>query len=217
MTTKDYMYWDGIMADAIGATFFETGRSTKLDQCKNLASFLIKEEETRNLDSLNFDTSKTTYLLLVPDSSRNVRIIYGTGTSAGHMGLTTCDLECNIFALTGEYMQHSTVLTVVVFPPTVLSAKEMRIPDDKQMEEVLTTRVTKPFFFEHKNLTERRIIPGIVSIPAFLIYNGFNMDINALVIYEQIMSIFNELDDNIATALPLLITFLHNIIIDTTL
>ena len=218
MTVTENTYWDGLMPDAIGsiASLFEAHTSAQIDQCEILASFLIKDKDTRNLDSLNFDTSKTPYIVAMLDSSRNVRIIYGIGTGAGLMGLTTHNLETNILALTGEYMKDSIVPSVVVFPPSVLNPTEIRIPTDTEMEEVFKTHATKPFFFKHKNLTESVTIPTIIPIPAFLVYDGFDMDIDALVIYERIMSIFDKLDEELPTTLPLLIAFLRNVIVDTT-
>ena len=148
MATSEYTYWDGIMPDAIGpiASLFEAPIATQISQCENLTSFIMKDDNKRNLDNLNFDTSKTPYLVAVPDSSRNVRVIYGIGTGAGLMGLTTHELESNVLALTGEYMKNATVPSVVVFPPTILNIQDTRIPTDKQMNEVLKSRTTKSFF-----------------------------------------------------------------------
>jgi hypothetical protein len=214
------LHWDGIMPSANGTIaklFNQVAEEAQMDDTNLMADFIAKQEETA---SLNLDTSLVPFLIAIPGNTRRVRVLYGVGTGFGLKGIHENPLQENILALTGEAEDAITIPSAIILPDYTLSTINCKIPypDDFETERTRETAGTPndaAFWFNAKDVSWEAAVSPAVPVPAFLVYDGFDADIDPIVIYERVKSIPNH-EEVLKATLNLLIPFLFATVVKTT-
>ena len=138
---------------------------------------------------LNVGPTMMTALVAVPDTS-TVKLVYGLGYGTASIGETN-NIQGKFLVLSGEGNKECGPPDVMVFDNSITTPENILNPTDTQITEALTTKGAN--FGKH--LISPRVIaanstddlPQIVPIPAYLVYDGFNADLNAALVYERLI------------------------------
>ena len=151
---------------------------------------LIQQKD--NPTKLN-EKSYLTAILVLPESS-TVRVLYGWGYSCGTI-TSSSPLDDKFLALSGEGDEEVGPPELHVLPSTLTTAKDLLHPSDTTIKEALTTKGAN----YGKHLLAPRAVPAaskkatylIAPLPAYFIYDGFEQDLDAALVYERLL----EADD----------------------
>jgi hypothetical protein len=96
--------------------------------------------------------------------------------------------------LHSKHEQNVTIPTVHVLPSDNLALQEFNIPNDAdynqdRLKVANETPNNKQHWFKHKDLRNEYNMPLVIPIPAFIILDAFDKDIDSVVIFEHIMSL----------------------------
>jgi len=188
-------FWSGIMPFVTTKVATKCDSLTKAQQeleAAEMHKFINANDEFHNLNS---DTRITPFLVIIPGSSKKVRVVYGLGTGKGLNGLHASPIDENIMALAGDLTSTSYPNTITL-PPDALALQYINVPDEKELEEKLksvaqSTRSPPTYWFKASNVKGRVPLPCLVPIPAYVVYDAFDADIDAVILLERIMSIKN--------------------------
>jgi hypothetical protein len=202
------LYWNGTLATPSGtiASHFNKPKQQQLETCEKTAAFLL--QESRILDNLNLDTSLVPFLINIPNNKRHLRILYGIGTGCGLNGLGTNPIENSIVSLTGELISGIAMPSTMVLPEEVLDLQEISIPSDAQLAPHLTTKNNRIFWFKTVDCDDRANIPSICPVPAFLLPDSFNKDIDVLELLEKVQQLPDDQKQAAPNTILLLLPFL---------
>ena len=127
-------FWDGTMPIATTTVAKDCDTWPKVQQEMEAASihqFINSNDEVHDLNSAK---RITPFLVIIPGTSKKVRVVYGVGTGKGINGLNTSPIDENIMALTGDVTPTSYPNTIT-FPPDALALQYINVPDEKELEE----------------------------------------------------------------------------------
>ena len=193
-------FWNGNMPEAKGTiakVLSQTPMKAQIKQALDLARFLAEDRADHRL--LNLETTITPSILAVPGSGqRNVRVVYGLGTGAGATGIRDNPLKSNFPVLTGEIEDGIQVPQVMTLPSNVLQPQQFKVPTEATIESKrCDPNQDKPSnWFNQHHLTETRHLPMLMPIPAFLVLDAIEGDIDALKIYERWMFTKKSLEES---------------------
>jgi hypothetical protein len=191
-STADYINnaWDGILPSATGTTAKEFEKETTADQT-TLASaihgFLINPDSP--LTQLNAEQRRFTVMINIPQSNL-IKIIYGLSLGTSCIGETAPN-DNKILALTGEGNSQIGCPQALILPNTIRTKIQPKCPTDEEVQQALQTDTTNWYRFRTGNIPDNQTaeIMQCSPIPPFLVYDGFEQDIRAEVIYERVLSL----------------------------
>ena len=185
-------FWDKSLPIAhgkIAKQFAKTSRQLQVNQAEEMAVFINTQEDR---SALNLDSNLVAFLIAIPNS-RKVRLCYGTGNGFGLTGITTNHLQAHMLTLSGEH--DTTTMTspsILTFPPETLDLLSFKVPTNEEFETERTKLGAgdavnnKKVWFKAANLTQQVELPKAVPIPAFLVYDGFAGDLDAIEVFERL-------------------------------
>ena len=184
-----YVYWDGTLPPAnlpIAKTMAKHSDKAQLIHTDKIFTFLL--DGSTNKERLNTSNTLQPYILHIPGTGQ-LRVVYGLSTALGINGFDESDInEDEFLALQGEHIHGKILPTPIQLPSTILSSQKVKIPTTTDITKIngYTKYITKPIWFLGKNIKNYESIMSIAPIPAFLIYDCINTDIDAPLLLERI-------------------------------
>ncbi len=194
------IFWDGVLptaASKIAQIFSNSTKEMQVQKCAEMATFLASDEP--DIASLNLDTSHVPFLIAIPGNTRKVRVVFGVGTGFGLNGIGPNPIQSNVLALAGEYEAGVSFPQVLVLPRDTVDPSKHYIPTDREFEEERKKLLpgdalnNKSTWFKYSSLNKEADLPYAVPIPAYLVYDGFNNDIDAVIVYERVKAMTTNL------------------------
>lgn len=155
-----------------------------MQQCKEIID-LINDEEASTLETLNQATSVIPFLVPIPGREGICKIVYGVGAGSGITGLIANDLGDNILVLHGEISPLITIPVAFKFPEEALFPQATKVPSMAQLQVQCKKQNKSEFWFKHKEVEKQAFLPSLIPVPAFLVYDGFDKDIDPIVVLER--------------------------------
>ena len=155
-------------------------------QCTQLYTFL--REENPDLLKLNEDIIARTALISVPRSSK-VMLVYCAGRGASPIG-TTSNIDGQYLFLTGDAGRELGTPQPVVIPTELHHVEDIASMTHAQFSTTITTKgehYTYPLL-NRITVTNKESLMKLAPIPAYLVYDGFNTNLDAAEIYERVLS-----------------------------
>ena len=186
----------------IAKLFASESNKNQIQQADKLAKFLQgKNDNHADPDLLNINTSKTSFIIAVPDSIRKVRLVYGVGTCCGLHDIGENPMEDSILALHGEYEQGASFPSTLVLPAKTIHHQEIPYPTDTQIITA-NNQNGKQFWYKKAQIeTIKCTTTPMVAFPCFLAYDAFETDVDAMEIWERLQTLDEELKDQMTYSL----------------
>lgn len=152
---------------------------------------LLSSSQPSDVLRLNSDSILRTALLHIPNTEC-VKVVYG-------LGVWTPGLACNakdyqVLALTGRVANAGSIPQVLAID--IDATKKQEIPTMTHAEFVAAMdtklREGKDVFWplgHGARATQNNPVMQIAPIPAFLVYDGFGKDLDAIEVYERVLSV----------------------------
>ncbi len=199
------IYFKGSYPTAISlpAKSMELPPEEQIKLCGEVAHHILSNHDQTSLtpkyDFSTFNSaanlSNVPFLIALP-FNRKVRIVYGVGTGQTITnGFLPSSIHSNIMALSGDAIPGQTSPEVLTLPPTSLNLRKVNIPTKEIINAKLnsvTETSAKKFTYLCRNSDlhqNTKPIPLLVPIPAFLIYDGFSKDLDALDVFERVLTV----------------------------
>jgi hypothetical protein len=204
---QELMFWDGTIPKANGKVaklFTDTNTRANKKTHEDLVVFLYSKDTKTKGNKLQFDTSLISFLTAVPGSKRAIRLVYGIGTGIGLTGIKSNNLENQILALSGEYEEGIAYPTVLQYPASALTPTKQKTPSFPQFQEQLSAGNKNSTWFKYGDLNDIATLPMLVPVPARFIVDGFENDLDAAVVFEQLTDISDNEEIELKATLHLL-------------
>jgi hypothetical protein len=155
-------------------------------QAEELFTFLTSED-VQYLD-LNGDDIPRVALISVP-LTKMVQVVYSLGMGSAGIGQTNV-LANKFLMLSGDEGKDIRPPTPLVFPKSMGVQTEVHIMSHAQFVDKTTAKGPNYSYplIAHIQVNTTSKIMLIAPIPAFLVYNGFNQDLDAAEIYKRVLS-----------------------------
>ena len=155
-------------------------------QCEQFFTFLA--EESPDLLKLNEDIVPRIALISVPRSSK-VKVVYCGGIGSSPIGNTT-DTDGKFLFLSGDAGKELGIPQPVIIPT------QMHLKDDTlsmthaQFSTAFTSKGVNYNYplLQRSSITNTVRIMLVAPIPAYLVYDGFNTNLDAAEVYERVIS-----------------------------
>ena len=135
------------------------------------------------------------FLIAIPGNTRKVRVIYGVVKAEDHPIFQTSEISKDLIALHGEYTPGSKLPSPYILPTQFISGRVVRVPEGPEFSIKRTDPTnSKVTWFKPSQVTQGFQLPTIIPIPPFLIYDAFERDMDAIIIYERWMSMRDQLE-----------------------
>ena len=145
----------------------------------------------RDLWYINGDYKHFTILVVVPGM---YIIMVAYGNKIGSVGFGKFSpVENKLLSLFGEGVGVMVLAQSIFLPKTLWDIIRVKNPTDSKIEAVFQsgTHDVGSSTMTAQNLSGKKDIMSIATILAYMVYNGFNQDINAALVYEKIWYIQN--------------------------
>ena len=169
----------------IATIFASTPINAQQNNATALYNYLWQEQE---ITRVNVGRPLMTALVAIPNTSK-VKLIYGLGYGTAGIGQTS-PIDNKFVMLHGEGNN-----TDIGYPDVLMMNTNIRKqtdiinPSDTEIKQLLTTKgenfgnfLTPPCL-----ITTTKLLMNIAPIPAYLVYDGFEKELNAGEIYERIL------------------------------
>ena len=183
-------HWDGILPRPTGFVSKLLSQVSHVEQQKQ-AEFLTEHlrEDQPDLYMLQNIPFNIPVIAHMPGNSRAIRVLHGMGHGHGYGGLEITDIEnCALF-LQGEYIKGVSRPQSLALQETEVSIpSEYNIPTDAEYrkEASQTLAKFKPHFFTWSRLKTSFNSIKVHPIPTYLVYDGFDKDLDIFVLHERI-------------------------------
>ena len=156
--------------------------------CTQLHVFL--SSVSKDLATFNcVDNPPTTALVNILKSNM-VRVVYGIGYGTTPIGGIS-PLANKILVLSGDGSAE-TPPTVFLLPDSVADNNTIKILNNIEFETKRGTKNDENYpMFKNSGLTEEKDITKLMLIPTFLVYDGFEHDLEVLTLYNQVKTLAN--------------------------
>ena len=144
-----------------------------------------------NLSLLNNPANQqTTCLVNIPDTG-TVRIVHSLGFGTNPIG-DVSPIANHVLTLTGDG-STATPPQVLLLPNESADLIEIRIPSEPEFNAKISSTSRFPLF-RNADVHETAITPKIMPIITFLVYDGFDQDLDAIVVYKRVQNLHNQQD-----------------------
>lgn len=193
------------------AKLFTQTNDDQMSLANTMAKFIINKADT---SMLNHDPNAIAFLISLP-KSRKVRVIYGIGTGLGINGILPNPIESNVIAMYGNVEKGVNLPQTLILPQDSLELKELKIPESAtfKLNASSDTNKRKDKWYKAEDISTSGFIPTIVPIPAFFVYDGFDQDLDAMIIYERLQP-FKD-NEKMIDNYPLIIDFIKATTVST--
>ncbi len=216
-TDQEYAlnHWDGNLPQPQGdIAKILAQQSVRSQQLATMEHFEHIQDGTWTLATLQERSQPQPFLLAMPLSHRKLRVVYGLGTAhKDDERYTNSPIEGKAMALFGEF-EHHTAVEVLQLPGNMLELASMQFLDKDQMEQerLKTGKVQKArkyFLGSHSKGKDYAALPRVVPIPAYLVYDCFEEDMDAMVIYERVLQAHGRLECHCRRAFSWILQFIQ--------
>jgi hypothetical protein len=156
--------------------------------------YTFLSEPTSDLRDLNGDHTLFTAMVSVPGTNK-VKIIYGMGYGTNLIGQVS-PVANKIMALFGEGGRDLGTPQVLVMDSSIRTKVTVKCVTDEVIRTAFTSGITvDKRVAKAIDVMEEKQIMRLAPIPAHLVFDGFNDDLNTSMVYERIMeSIVDDTD-----------------------
>ena len=183
-------YWDRAFPTPDGAVaklFAQTAKGTQLQQLK----MLINANMDRRPQILLSDFMDVfmPFVIAIPGMGRQLKVIYNLQQAKAHKLIQDTQVENNLVGLMGDYIEGVQIPTALVLPSDSLECKRVKCPGGEMFNaKRLDPTLTKPTWFKLGAEDKVALVPSVMPTPAFLVYDSFDGEIGAMVLYERWMT-----------------------------
>ena len=145
------------------------------------------DDGTSDLRDLNGDVAQFTALICVPETNL-VKVIYGLGIGTAAIGQVS-PLANRLLALFGEGGVTLGPAQTLVLESTMRNKARVKCIPEAAVQTVFTAgnvAVNAPVLGAIAVIEEAETME-IAPIPAYLVYDGFEQDLDAAMVYERLM------------------------------
>ena len=179
---------DSAVATQLNVVDIAQHRQNSID----LYQFLVNEG--REMLQINMDDTPRTCLIGLPNSAK-VRVIHCIGVGVSPIGAISL-IDNQVLCLSGDGGQDIGAPIPLVLPPAVFNKREVLAMTQEQFTTIITTQgenYTWPLLqrIRAHEANTKVIVMQIAPIPAFLVMDGINKDLDAAEVIERIMSLDN--------------------------
>ena len=164
-----------------------------LDEQRRYATqlYTFLTQVNADLSILNNPANKqTTCMVNIPDTG-TVRIVHSLGFGTNPIGEVS-PIANHVLTLTGDG-STATPPQVLTLPKDIADLIEIRIPSENEFNTKILTTSRYPLF-RNADVPETVITPKIMPIITFLVYDGFDQDLDAVVVYKRVQNLHNQQD-----------------------
>jgi hypothetical protein len=204
----DYNIYNGTLPGPVGnvATALHGDDHVARQKTSAATFFTFLQDPNHNLLQLNMDNTPRTVVFGIPNSSK-LRVGHSLGLGASAIG-STSPIDDKLLILTGDGGHDIGAPAPLVLPKSVVDTRAVITMSEEMFKLKLTEKGANyswPLVSRAK-ATETEVIKAdimqIAPVPAFLLYDGIDNDVDAAELYERLL----DLDD--ATA-PVLVHLKH--------
>ena len=186
---------------AIAREFHKLSLVEQRSLAAKLHAFLTTENT--DLSKLNAPENKPTTCLINIPKSNSVRVIHSIGFGTSPIGGSS-PVENRILAMSLDG-EASRPPQVIVLPRRMTDVREVKTPGTQDFEnKFLEANGTSYPMFKNANLTVSFPLLKIIPIPAYLVYDGFEKDLDAVTVYKRVKALLTTDDPYIASILSFL-------------
>jgi hypothetical protein len=174
-------------SSAVTTQLQHTDEDTQLQQASEYFDFLTNE--TSNLMELNSDDVVRAAIIGIPNSSQ-VKVLYSGGFGASGIGRRS-EEDGNFLFLCGDGGLEIGPPTSLSLPHSISNRQLVAVMTPDQFSTKITEKganFTWPLLSQGKVTTQQEIMQ-IAPIPPFVVYDGFQADVHAPLIYERLLRI----------------------------
>ena len=183
-------HWNGLYPEPEGKVaklFAEKEQGDQIAQIELLIN--VNPDREPPIFLSDFTDVFTPFVTAVPGMGRHLKVIYNLQHASAHDLFKDTKLENELVCLTGDYIKNIQLPTVLVLPKDGLECKRVKIAvgDEFNRKRVDATG-TKPTWFLASRLEGEVLVPSIMPVPAFLLYDAFDGEIDSMILYERWMN-----------------------------
>ena len=182
ISRNEPVFWDGNIPKPKTIVAIESSKTDKdaqVQQCEEIIA-LLNNDTAATLEALNQATLILPFLL-----ERVCKIVYSLGSGNGITGLITNTLGDDVLALHCEIVPLAAIPSVFHLPEEALYPKLMNVPSMAQIQVQRKKKNALEYWFKHKEIKKASYLPSLIPVPAFLVYDGFDKDLDPIVILER--------------------------------
>ena len=166
---------------------------TPIAQQQELAHKMYTNLTTGQWDTSHLEDNPllVPFLLAMPDTTREVRVIYGLGAlPTDEEKWKDSPIIDNVLALHGEALAEIAPPEIMILPDTMLLEDKVKAPQEDafEMERLADDpkAMRRTYFFRSNEVATTHPLMKAYPIPAYLVYDGFEADIKLLTVYERV-------------------------------
>ena len=180
------VYWNGVPPVPKGTIAKRFAVATQDNQFAN-ASDLLEISEAGKVSVKLQPSNWTPFLLTVPGAFRKVRVVYGAAVVKADQDRT--QPYDRLMVLHGEYIPGVSYPKALELPMKALSASSIKFPTGadfgaKRKDQKCNKEKT---WFVSSKVKKIAYLPFLIPVPPCLVFDAFQKDIDALVVYERWM------------------------------
>jgi hypothetical protein len=181
-------HYTGTLQAATGCIAKEFAKVTLMEQRRvatTLHTFLADPQS--DLRDLNGDQTPFTAMISVPGTHK-LKILFGLGYGTSGIGQVS-PIAKRLLALFGEGSAIMGPAQVISLDPAIRAEARVLNLTDAEIQTVFQTgnHLVDQKVEKANNVTNHADILRIAAIPTYLVYDGFNKDLDAAEVYERVM------------------------------
>ena len=183
--------YDGTLPAAIGpvATLLqEETNASHIERATTFYNFLANPDN--QLIELNGDNTPLTALIYIPNT-KMVRLLYGFGIGTSGIGQTS-PVDGNILSMYGESDLQLGPPSVMMLPRTLREIQEVKVMTDMQLTTALNVPNYNHPLLQAIAVQTTQNLMKLAPIPAWLVFDGFESDLDAAALYERVITTVDE-------------------------
>ena len=153
-----------------------------------LEFYTFLRSENPQFLKLNEGTTAYTALVNIP-RSKLVKVVFCPGMGSSPIGVAASAIDEKFLFLHGDGSEDIAPPSPLVFPRLVATPAEMNIMTEEQITTSLTTKgvnYTYPLL-QRNHITTQETIMRIAPLPPYFVYDGFEGDLDAGLVYERLL------------------------------
>ena len=189
-------HWDGTYPKATGLVAKYFAKVPPAQQIRQLEDMYKVDKDTNKFIMKTFKGVDTPFAMAVPGAGNKIKIVYALTPVTVIEEVKDTYFEDTTASLTGELVPGATLPSTLLIPDTAFKAKQVKIPaGDAFNKKRLDPAVTKTTWFSAKKLKFTAILPAIIPVPACIVYDSFDKEIEAIVVYERWMNLRQQYEE----------------------
>ena len=183
-------YWDGsppVPEGTIAKRFALASQEEQFRQASNLLKVTNDGRVNVKLQGSNW----TPFLLTVPGAFRKVRVVYGAAV------LETEENVEKLVVLHGEYIPGVAFPQAMELPLSALASASIKFPTGNEFGEKRKDKKVKhaATWFTTSKVKKLAYLPYLIPVPPCLVFDAFDQDMDAVVLYERWMIMRSQVED----------------------